>query len=105
MTSTSQAIAQYEFAVKHKLPGIVPPVWSHDYDSHYNWCMKVPDETAIQGNAIRKSYLKKYAAADTEILPDDLAKKPANLPEKPVVNGPDIGKIFKTKGLDPGLGP
>lgn len=101
----NQAIAQYDNAVKHKLPGIVPPVWSNDYNGHYDWCMKVPNETAIQGNDLRNNYLKKYAADDTATMPDGMAKKPANLPGKPVINGPDISKPIQTKGFDPGRGP
>ncbi|MBU1196203.1 MAG: hypothetical protein KKE62_17350 [Proteobacteria bacterium] len=101
----SQALAQYELAVKHKLSGIVPPVWSNDYDSHYNWCMTVPDETASQGNEIRTAYLKKHAAADAATLPDAMAKKPAALPEKPILKGPGIKKPIQIKGFDPGRGP
>lgn len=101
----NQAIAQYEFAIKHKLPGILPPVWSNDYDGHYNWCLKVSDETALQGNNLRDEYLKKHAAADTATLPDGMAKKPASLPGKPVVSGPTMSKPIQTKGFDPGRGP
>lgn len=101
----NQALAQYEFAVNHKLFGIVPPVWSNDYDSHYNWCMTVPNETASQGNEIRTTYLKKHAAADVATLPDLMTKNPAALPEKPIVTGPNIKKPIQTKGLDPSLGP
>jgi len=101
----NQAIAQYTSALNHKLPGIVPPVWSNDYDSHYNWCMKVPNETAMQGYDLRNNYLKKYSVADTAALPDGITNKPANLPGKPLVNVPDIQKPIQKKGLDPGLGP
>ncbi|MFH2092968.1 MAG: hypothetical protein ABIJ31_11450 [Pseudomonadota bacterium] len=101
----NQAIDQYDFAVKHKLSNIVPPVWSNEYTGHYNWCMKVPNETAIQGNELRNTHLKKYAGANTATLPDGMAKKQVQLPGKPIVNGPAIGKPIQTKGFDPGRGP
>lgn len=100
-----EALAQYKFAVQHNLSGIVPPVWSNDYNSHYAWCLKVPDDQAIQGSNLRKDHLKKQAAADTPGLPELLEKPMTALPETPLVNTPKIAKPIQNKGLDPGRGP
>lgn len=100
-----EALAQYEFAMKNKLPGIVSPVWSNDYSSHYNWCMKVPDDQAVQGSTLRKNHLKKYASADTPGLPELIENSPAALPGKPLLKEPEIGQSIPNKGLDPGRGP
>ncbi|MFH2091919.1 MAG: hypothetical protein ABIJ31_06115, partial [Pseudomonadota bacterium] len=100
-----EALAQYEFAVKNNLSGIVPPVWSRDYNSHYTWCLKVPDKQAIQGSNLRKAYLKKTASTDMPGLAELLKKSPAALPGKPVVDTPDSIKPIQNKGFDPGRGP
>ncbi len=101
----NEARAQYEFAIKNNLPGIVPPVWSSDYSSHYDWCMKVPDDQAIQGSTLRKNHLKKYASADTPGLPDLLKKGPAALPGKSLEKKTQIAHPMPKKALDPGRGP
>lgn len=101
----SEALAQYEFAVKNHLPGIVPPVWSNDYNSHYTWCLKAPDDQVIQGSNLRKAHLKKTAMVGTPGLPELLEKSPAALPGKPVVDAPDNIKPIQNKGFDPGRGP
>lgn len=100
-----EALAQYAFAVKNHLPGIIPPVWSNDYNSHYAWCLKVPENQAIQGSNLRKAHLKKTASKYTPGLPELLKKSPAALPGKPVVKTPDSMKPIQNKGMDPGRGP
>jgi len=100
-----EALAQYEFATKHHLPGIVPPVWSNDYNSHYNWCLKVPEDQAIQGSNLRKTHLKKHASTDTPGLPQLSGKQPDAMLAEPLVNTPDTINPMQNKGLDPGRGP
>ncbi len=55
-----KAVAQFNQARKHNLPGIVPPVWSNDRNGHYNWCLITPEKIVNEGSAKRQEYLDKY---------------------------------------------
>ncbi len=46
-----RAISQYSLAKQYKLPNIMPPVWSDNWNNHFQWCMRVPQGNARQGRA------------------------------------------------------
>jgi len=100
------AIAQYDYAVEHGVPGIEFPVWSDNFDHHYNWCLSVPRESAEQGAAMRQSQIERSSATvkETGLIAGSDHAKP--------VTGTGVDALVTQKGpsvtdrqLDPGLGP
>jgi hypothetical protein len=55
-----KAVAQYKLAKTNNLSGISWPLWTDDWNKHFNWCKKVPEDIANKQNAFREAYLKKY---------------------------------------------
>jgi len=60
------ALKQYNQGKQHNLSGIVPPAWSNDRNSHYNWCLVVPENVANSENAKRQAYLEKNLPQNTK---------------------------------------
>lgn len=56
-TYAKTAIQQYLEAKTRKLPNTDPPVWSPDYDLHYNWCRGVDEWMADRGTYERSKVL------------------------------------------------
>ena len=48
------ALEQFEEAAAASCNGLKYPVWSMDFDHHYQWCLTVPVGQAQAGTAFRK---------------------------------------------------
>lgn len=77
-----QAVSQYRLGLLHKVQGITGPAWSDDILGHYQWCMGVPNELALQENNRRNDHLQRTLPTGT----------------------PGLAELQKN-ALDPGLGP
>ncbi len=99
------ALAQYHFAKAHNLPGIVPPVWSGDYTSHYNWCLGASKENARQGTALRQGHLDRYTQLDQNKSSGQVVPKTPGAVTVPAVGKAMVIKPVPNKQFDPGRGP
>jgi hypothetical protein len=52
-----RALEQYHTAKENNLPDIVPPVWNSDGEAHFEWCLSVDRQQAINGDALRQSHI------------------------------------------------
>ncbi len=55
-----KAVSQYKLAKKNKLPDLIWPVWSDDWNGHLNWCKSVSHDVANKEEAKRQAFLDKY---------------------------------------------
>jgi hypothetical protein len=99
------AVAQYSYAIENNLPGIVPPVWSDDYASHYNWCLGVPQGNATQGANLRQGHLERYKKADSAYPQNQAVSVKAGTTAMPAVGKAMVVRPIPTKQFDPGRGP
>jgi hypothetical protein len=54
-----QALEQFVEAQNLGCQGLAYPVWSKDFDHHYNWCKTVPESEATRGGQQRLDILQK----------------------------------------------
>ena len=56
------AVQQYNAAVAHKMPGIGPPAWSNDFNTHKTWCLLpfITEHVANQETTNRQIALDKH---------------------------------------------
>ena len=100
------AVSQFNYAVAHGVPGILFPVWSDNFDHHYNWCLSVPRESAEQGAATRQSHIDSSSGTVKGaglIAGSDHATPVSGKQIDAQVN--QQGPSVTDRQLDPGLGP
>jgi len=87
-----RAVAQYDYAMANKLHGIVPPVWSSDSASHYNWCLRVPRQDATQGAELRQSKIDRYKYQHTGQMKERMVQPVDNRINKRALPALDPGQ-------------
>jgi len=55
-----KAVKQYQLAKKNNLPDINWPLWTDDWNGHFNWCKSVSQDVANKETAKRQAYLDQY---------------------------------------------
>jgi len=62
-----KSVSQYNQAIEHNLPDIEWPVWSDDWQGHFDWCKKTDGKVVESELKKRQEYLNKYIKKnDTE---------------------------------------
>ena len=54
------AIIQYKQAQSLKIPNVSYPVWSTNYEHHFNWCIKTPLSEVSKGRKLRANVIKNH---------------------------------------------
>lgn len=80
------ALNQHQEAIALKAPGIVPPVWSSDYNAHYSWCLRVDQAAATSETQKRESVLSSYRSQQSDAV---------KAPEAPGATGAITGPFRK----------
>ena len=88
-----KAIAQFNEAREAGCKDINYPVWSDDFNHHYNWCTTVSESQAMPGTKTRQDVLNQCKGATTSSVP------PPNLQQGYLDNvnlvGGDIGVVWE----------
>ena len=65
---TTAAIGQYQQAKNLGMPAPFP-VWSDEYNHHYNWCLSQSQQTVEQGHALRQRQIDDFMASKIKQQP------------------------------------
>jgi len=90
-----KAVAQYKLAKKNNLPDINWPMWTDDWNGHYNWCKTVTEDVANKENEKRQAYLDKYIKPATLNNKENFCNAYA---DKAIAQFSQAKQLFKPQG-------
>src|SRR3989338_8289249 len=64
----SAALLQFQKAQSLGIPNMTLPVWTDNYQRHYQWCLTVPESDARTGSDFRDFQISRFSSGQ---LPSD----------------------------------
>lgn len=90
----TSALAQFQSAKSMGIPGLNFPVWSDNYQHHYQWCLTVSEAEAGLGSDFRDVQIARFSNGNGGAVNEPPASQPK--PSAPPANAPPASPPPKT---------